>query len=363
MLVTSGGLLRCARNDSLLTTDYCLLSTCKEPTMDYQLLADKSLRGESLTRDECREVLATPAESLLPLLDAAYRVRKTYFANRVMIHLILNAKSGLCTEDCSYCSQSAVSTAAIDVYPLLDEETMVEGARKAQEAKAIRYCIVTSGQAPNPGELERLCKAVRRIKETVGISICTSLGFLDEASAKALKEAGVNRYNHNFNASPSYYSRICTTHTFQDRLETLRQARRAGMELCCGAIFGMGESEEDIIDTSLALKELSPNSIPVNFFNPVPGTPFAGISYLTPLKCLSILSLVRLLNPDREIRAAGGREHHLRMLQPLALYPANSIFVSGYLTTPAQKPDEAWRMITDLGFEVQQEVSGEIAVR
>ncbi|MBI4332785.1 MAG: biotin synthase BioB [Chloroflexi bacterium] len=331
--------------------------------MKYLDFAEKALRGEALSREECRQALAAPAGELLGLLDAAYRVRKTYFSNRVMLHLILNAKSGLCTEDCSYCSQSAVSAAPIDAYPLLDEEAMVEGARQARESKAVRYCIVTSGQSPTPGELDRLCRAVKRVKETVGISICTSLGFLDDAAARALKDAGVNRYNHNFNASRRFYSTICTSHGYQDRVETLRAARRAGLELCCGGIFGMGETEDDIIDSCLAFRELNPESIPINFFHPVPGTPLEKVEYLTPLKCLAILSLVRFLNPANEIRVAGGREYHLRMLQPLALYPANSLFVSGYLTTPGQSPEEAWRMITDLGFEVQQEVSGEIAVR
>lgn len=331
--------------------------------MDYTNLADKSLRGEALSRGECRAVLATAPEDLLKLLEAVYQVRKAHFGNRVMIHLILNAKSGLCSEDCSYCSQSAVSTAPIETYPLLDEDTMVEGAKKAQECKAIRYCIVTSGQAPGPEELDRLCRAVRRIKETVGISICTSLGFLDEASAKALKEAGVNRYNHNFNASPTFYSKICHSHSYQDRVHTLRLARSAGLELCSGAIFGMGETDNDIVDTCMAFRELKPESIPINFFHPIAGTPLEKVEYLNPLKCLAILSLVRFLNPATEIRAAGGREYHLRMMQPMALYAANSLFVSGYLTTGGQQPDEAWQMIRDLGFEVQQEVSGEIAVR
>lgn len=331
--------------------------------MKYLELAEKALNGQPLTQEECRQVLATPAERLLELLDAVYQVRKACFSNKVMLHLIMNAKSGLCTEDCSYCSQSAIATAPVDSYPLLDEEAMLEGAKKAQESKAIRYCIVTSGQSPTPKELERLCRAVRRVKETVGISICTSLGFLDGASARALKEAGVNRYNHNFNASRRYYASICTTHSYQDRVETLRQARSAGMELCCGAIFGMGETEDDVIDSCFAFRELNPESIPINFFHPISGTPLEKVEYLTPLKCLAIISLVRFINPGNEIRVAGGREYHLRMLQPLALYPANSLFVSGYLTTPGQSPEEAWRMITDLGFEVEQEVSGEIAVR
>jgi biotin synthase len=334
--------------------------------MNYLSLAEKCLQGEVLARDECQAVLATPqsvSDGLLELLNAAYKVRQATFGNKVMLHLLINAKSGLCSEDCAYCSQAAVSTAAIDTYPLLDEKEILEGARRAQEARAIRYCIVTSGRAPTPAEVEHVCQAVRRIKKTVGISVCTSLGFLDEASARALKEAGVNRYNHNLNTSQRFYSNICTTHSYQERVETLRNARKAGLELCCGALLGMGESDDDIIDLAFTLRELSPESIPVNFYHPVPGTLLENVRYLTPLKCLSILCLFRFLNPRTEIRVAGGREYNLRMLQPLALYPANSIFVSGYLTTPGQNPDEAWQMITDLGFQVEQEVSGEVAVR
>ncbi len=331
--------------------------------MNYLSLSEKALRGEILSREECKAVLASPEGSLLELLNAAFHVRKARFANKVLLHMILNAKSGLCSENCSYCSQSAVSTAAIDSYPLMDEEEIVEGAFRAMEAKAIRYCIVGSGQSPTSKELERFCQAVKKIKNKVNISICTSLGFLTEADARALKEAGVNRYNHNLNTSQRFYSDICTTHSYEERLETLHNARKAGLELCCGAIFGMGETEDDIIDLSLDVRELAPASIPVNFFHAVPGTPLENIHYLTPLKCLSILCLVRFLNPGTEIRVAGGREHHLRMLQPLCLYPANSLFVSGYLTTPGQQPEEAWQMITDLGFQVEQEVSGEIAIR
>ncbi|MDP2719835.1 MAG: biotin synthase BioB [Dehalococcoidia bacterium] len=331
--------------------------------MNYKTLAEKALRGEIPSREECRKVLAVPREQLLDLLAAAYMVRKAHFDNRVLLHMILNAKSGLCTEDCSYCSQSAVSSAAIDSYPVLDEESMVEGAVKAKEARAIRYCIVASGQAPGSKELDRFCRAVTRIKSAVDISICTSLGFLDASAARALKEAGVDRYNHNLNTSRRYYGDICTTHSYQERLETLRNARDAGLELCCGALFGMGETEDDITDLCFSLRELNPASIPVNFFHPVPGTPLEEVRYLTPLKCLAILCLVRFINPATEIRVAGGREHHLRMLQPLSLYPANSLFVSGYLTTPGQSPQEAWQMVSDMGFEVVQEVSGETAVR
>jgi biotin synthase len=331
--------------------------------MNYTLLADKALNDQPFTQEECLEVLRTPEEDILLLLQAAYMVRKTYFGKKVYLHMLLNAKSGLCSEDCSYCSQSKVSNAEIEKYPLLDEKAILEGAYAAKKARAKRYCIVSSGKAPNQKELERLQKVVKTIKKEIGIDICTSLGFLTEEEALALKNAGVNRYNHNLNASERFYSSICTTHSFQDRVQTLHHARAAGLELCCGALFGMGEQDADIIDTLLALREIAPDSIPINFFNPIKGTPLDSVNYLTPLKCLNILCLTRFLNPRIEIRPAGGREFHLRSLQSLALFPANSLFVSGYLTTSGQTPEEAWKMIEDMGFEVEEERSMEVATR
>ncbi|MFC1533573.1 biotin synthase BioB [Thermodesulfobacteriota bacterium] len=189
------------------------------------------------------------------------------------------------------------------------------------------------------------------------------MGFLTEDDALALKDAGVDRYNHNLNASERFYSSICSTHTFDERIQTLLNARAAGMELCCGALFGMGERKKDVIDTVFALREIGPDSIPINFLHPVPGTPLEGTNQLTPMNCLVILCLVRFLNPRKEIRIAGGREYHLRSIQALALYPANSIFVSGYLTTSGQTPEQAWKMIEDMGFEVEEERSMEIATR
>lgn len=329
--------------------------------MDYEDLAQKSLDGQELTHEECRQVLRCPQEHMLELLQAAYRVRREYFGNRVLLHMLLNAKSGLCSEDCAYCSQSAVSRAPIDRYPLLDEDRIVGGARAALAARARRFCIVTSGAAPSEEEIGRLCAAAGRIKSEVGIDICTSLGYLTAGAARSLKAAGVNRYNHNINTSERHYAKICSTHSFGDRMESLRNARGAGLELCCGVLFGMGESEDDVIEAAKTLRKVKPDSIPVNFLHPVDGTPLGeagaasqGVA-LTPLRCLALLSLVRLLNPSTEIRAAGGREHNLRSLQPLALYPANSLFVSGYLTTSGQSPQEAWSMIEDAGFQVQQE--------
>jgi len=331
--------------------------------MDYQQLAEISLAGRTLSREQCRAVLVCPPSRLLELLQAAFRVRERHFGRRVIIQQLINAKSGLCPEDCAYCAQSAVSRADIERYPLLDEAKILEGAFRARESEALRYCIVTSGNAPNKNELESFCRTVRKIKEKVDIEVCASLGFLDEETARRLKEAGVTRYNHNLNTSARFYPRICTTHTYADRLRTLECARAAGMELCCGALFGMGESDNDIIDLAFVLRDVGAASIPVNFLHPVAGTALETTNYLTPLKCLVILCLVRFLNPATEIRMAGGREFHLRSLQPLGLYPANSIFVGGYLTTGGQTLEDARRMIGDLGFEVEPESVAKLATR
>lgn len=331
--------------------------------IDYLSLADKSLSGVILNSEECLSVLMTPPEKMLDLLQAAFKVREAYFGRKVIVQLLVNARSGSCSEDCAYCSQSALSTAEIDKYPLINEEEILAGAQAARKAKAVRYCIVTSGRAPGKENLERICRAASRIKRDIGISLCASLGFLDEKGARALKSAGIDRYNHNLNTSKSFYPGICSTHTYDERKETIFQAHKSGLELCSGALLGMGESDEDIIELAFALREFKPESIPVNFLHPVTGTALEKVDYLTPVKCLAILCLFRFINPQSELRASGGREYHLRSLQPLALYPANSIFVSGYLTTSGQKPEEAWKMIKDMGFEVEEEITRELAIK
>lgn len=330
--------------------------------MEYLQIAKKSLSGAVLNTDECLGILRTPPEQMLDLLQAAFKVREAYFGRKVIVQLLVNARSGSCSEDCAYCSQSALSSAEIDKYPLINEEEILAGARAAREAKAVRYCIVTSGRAPGIESLQTICRATSRIKRDLGISLCASLGFLDEKGARALKAAGIDRYNHNLNTSKDFYPRICSTHKYSERTETIFQAREAGLELCSGALLGMGESDEDIIDLALAFREFKPESIPVNFLHPIGGTALEKVDYLTPLKCLAILCLFRFLNPQSELRASGGREYHLRSLQPLALYPANSIFVSGYLTTSGQKPEEAWKMIEDMGFEVEKEITQKLAI-
>jgi biotin synthase len=321
--------------------------------VDYHEFAKKALHDELLSPVECQRVLDTPDEDLLALLQAAFTVRSHYFGKSVRLQMLQNAKSGACQEDCHYCSQSAISTASIERYNLLPQKQMLEGARQAAASKAQRYCIVISGRSPLDREIDEIAGAVRAIKQEIPIQICCSLGLMNEAQAKRLKAAGVDRVNHNLNTSEAYHASICTTHTFQDRLSTIRNARAAGLEICSGGIVGMGERDDDLIDLAMALRDVKPDSIPVNTLHPVAGTPLEHCNQLTPQRCLKVLCLFRFLHPRTEIRIAGGREHNLRSLQPLALYPADSIFVNGYLTTPGQPAPEVWSMIEDLGFTIE----------
>lgn len=323
--------------------------------VDYQDFAAKALRDETLTRSECQAVLDSPDERLLELLQAAFTVRSRYFGKTVHLQMLQNAKSGACQEDCHYCSQSAISTAPIERYNLLPQQEMIEGARQAAASKAQRYCIVISGRSPLDREIDEIAGAVRAIKQEIPIQICCSLGLMSEPQAKRLKVAGVDRVNHNLNTGEAFHASICTTHTFQDRLNTIQNARAAGLEICSGGIVGMGEKDEDLIDLAMALIDVKPDSIPLNTLHPATGTPLENCDNLTPQRCLKVLCLFRFLHPRTELRVAGGREHNLRSLQPLALYPADSIFVNNYLTTPGSPAPEVWGMIEDLGFKIEVE--------
>lgn len=320
--------------------------------LDFQECADKSLMDDPLTREEAAAILGSPDARLLELLSAAFRVRERHFGRTVRLQMLTNAKSGACQEDCHYCSQSSISTAPIDRYGLVSKERMLEGARRAARARAQRYCVVISGRSPLEREVDEIADAVRAIKREIPIQICCSLGLLDDAKARQLKAAGVDRINHNLNTSERYHPEICTTHTFRDRLATIQHARAAGLEICSGGIIGMGEQDEDVVDLAFALRDIRPDSIPVNMLHPVSGTPLEGCRRLTPQRCLKALCLFRFLHPRTEIRVAGGREFNLRSLQALALYPADSLFVDGYLTTPGEPAAAVWKMIEDMGFEI-----------
>jgi biotin synthase len=321
---------------------------------DWHALADRALAGERLSTDEALAVLRAPDEELLGLLDAAFRVRRQHFGLLVKLNMIVNAKSGICPEDCGYCSQSILSTAEIPKYSMLRSDVLVEGAREAWARKARTYCIVASGRGPSARELREVTDAVRRIKEEIPMKICACLGLLTREQAHDLAEAGVDRYNHNLNTAAGHHARITTTHTYGDRVATITAVKDAGISPCAGFIAGMGETEEQIVDIAFALRELEADSIPVNFLNAIDGTPLEDRDELDPRRCLKILALMRLVCPSKEIRVAGGREVNLRSLQPLAMYAANSIFVGDYLTTEGQAAHADWAMLEDLGFEIEE---------
>lgn len=319
----------------------------------WDQLADRVLAGEQLTREEGLDVLSSNDDELPALLAAAYRVRLKHFGHVVHLYYLRNAKSGLCPEDCTYCSQSKVSEAPIEKYVMQNEAKLLEGARAAAASNSRTYCIVASGRGPSDREVQHVASTVKKIKDELGLHICCCLGLLDEDQAKTLKAAGVDRINHNLNTSRGFHEEICTTHTYEDRLNTLRVARSAGLELCAGMIVGMGESHDDLVDVAFELRGLEVESIPVNFLNAIDGTPLEKTNELSPRDCLRALCLFRLTNPATEIRIAGGREVKLRSLQPMGLYPANSMFVSDYLTTKGQAAELDFEMIRDLGFQIE----------
>ena len=289
---------------------------------------------------------------LLDLLSAAWRVRHHHFGNTVQLFFLMNAKSGLCPEDCGYCSQSKVSEAEIPRYNLLSAPKLLEAAKLAAERQSKTFCIVISARGPSEREMDFVCQIVPEIKRQYDLNICACLGLLTPEQAQRLAAAGVDKVNHNLNTSERFYREICSTHTYSDRVATLAACRSAGLQLCSGGIMGMGESHDDLIDMALELRALSVESIPLNFLNSIDGTPLEGSSRLTPRDCLRGLAMMRLTNPAAEIRIAGGREIHLGSLQALGLYAANSMFVGDYLTTKGQLPEADYKMIEDLGFVI-----------
>lgn len=320
-------------------------------------LAEKSISQNGISRQDALSVIEAPDSELLALLAAVYKVRRYFKGNKVRIHILMNAKSGLCPEDCAFCSQSSTSKNPVKRYGIESKEEIIKAAYEAKKARAWKFCIVTSTRGPSDHEMNVICDAVKEIKEKVNIRICTSLGLLTDEQAHRLKDAGVDRFNHNLETSERLFPEICTTHSYQDRIDTVRKVQSAGMESCCGCIVGMGESDEDVVDLAFEFKKLNVTSIPVNFLNPRPGTQLDKYNSLTPQKCLKVLAMFRFVNPDKDIRVAGGREVNLRDLQPLALYAVNSIFTNGYLTTEGRTAEQDHKMIEDIGFEIEEEAT------
>ncbi|MFT9597892.1 biotin synthase BioB [Mesobacillus sp.] len=319
----------------------------------WKELAQGVLDGNELSDAEALSILECPDNELLELLQATYTIRHHYYGNRVKLNMIINTKSGMCPENCGYCAQSSVSDAPIQKYRMMDKDTILKGAEQAFNLNAGTYCIVASGRGPSEKEIDTVTSAVEEIKAKYGLKVCACLGILKPSQAERLKSAGVDRYNHNLNTSSNHHDTITTSHTYEDRVNTVKLVKNSGISPCSGVIIGMKETKQDVVDMARSLKVLDADSIPVNFLHAIDGTPLAGTDELNPRYCLKVLCLMRFINPTKEIRISGGREVNLRSLQPLGLYPANSIFVGDYLTTAGQETTADHKMLEDLGFEIE----------
>lgn len=286
------------------------------------------------------------------LFALANRVKDKFRGNNVDLCSIVNAKSGACTEDCSFCAQSAHSKTDKRVYPLLGKEEILSAASFAKDKGVKRFCIVTSGRRPSAKELDEICSFISDIRG-LGLLPCATLGMLDSAQLKQLKDAGLNRYHHNIETSEAYFSEICTTHTYKDKIKTIASAKSVGLSICSGGIFGLGETWEDRIDMAFALREIGVDSVPINFLTPIKGTLLGDRDLLSPLEALKIISIYRLILPECQIRVCGGRPITLREMNSYIFFAgADGLLLGNYLTTSGRKPDDDLQLITDMGLRI-----------
>lgn len=320
-----------------------------------QEMAKKVLAGGTLAADEAVKLAGAAGSDRYLLFAESARIRDTFVGATVHLCSIINAKSGRCAENCAFCAQSAHHDTGVEVYPLVDEDEIVRCAALAEQNGAGCYGIVTSGTKINKAdELDRVCRAVSRIKAETGISPSCSLGIMDEATALRLKNAGMETYHHNLETSRSFFPQICTTHDYEDDVATIRAAKATGLKVCCGGIFGLGESFAQRIEMALTLRELNVDSVPLNFLNPVAGTRLEAADNLTPLECLTIIAVYRFLLPDKRLSVCGGREKNLRELQSwMFLAGANGTMTGNYLTTPGRPPELDRQMLKDLELPVE----------
>lgn len=319
----------------------------------FDTLASRVLEGGELTREEALGVLFAPDSDTQKVVYAAFRIRRQFFDNSVRLHILCNAKSGMCPEDCKFCSQSSVSKSPISRYSLLNAGQLYERAVRAAERKAYKFCIVISARGPGDEEIKTVCEGVRRIKKDLPLKVCTSLGILRREQAFELKAAGVDTFNHNLETSPRNFPNICASHSFEDRVRTIQYVKEAGIGTCCGGIAGMGETPQDVVDLAFAVKKLDIESIPVNFLNPVKGTPLEKVRALSPAYCLRVLAIFRFVNPNKNVRIAGGREINLKEFQRESLKVCSSMFTEGYLTTPGNSYKRDLEMVQRAGFRIE----------
>ena len=310
----------------------------------------KVLGGGKISREEALFIASLSGQDILDLFASASRIREHFRGNTVDLCAIINAKSGACSEDCAYCAQSAKSTAEIKTFPLVDKERVLGKAREAKEGGAKRFCIVTSGKKTSVTDLEKIAEMVCAVRK-LGLLPCATLGLLSGEDLLQLKEAGLERYHNNLETSERFFPAICTTHTYQDKLKTIREVKSTGLSLCSGGIFGLGETWEDRIDMALALREIDPDSVPVNFLTPVKGTRLGLNKILDPFDALKIISLYRFILPDKEIRVCGGRLQTLGEFHAF-IFPAGAdgLLTGNYLTTLGRNFEDDLKLINQYGL-------------
>jgi biotin synthase len=321
---------------------------------EIQKIGDKVLEGGSVSMKEILPLLEAKGPDVMDLVAVANRVRVEFNGNEIDLCSLLNAKSGKCSEDCAFCAQSAHYQTDAPTYPLMNADQMVKEAKEAQKRRTGRFCLISSGRQLNDKEFEVILSGLNRIRKETTLDLDCSLGTLSEERAEALKRVGVTRYNHNLETAESHFSKICTTHSFQDRVQTIEVLKDQGFSICCGGIIGLGESPQQRLELAFSVKQLGIECIPFNILNPRPGTPLEHSEAIPPIEIIKTISLFRLVLPKGTIKIAGGREANLRDLQSLALLAgANGLIVGNYLTTPGRNAEDDLTMIKDVGFNIK----------
>ncbi len=310
----------------------------------------KVLDGELISRQDALSISSVSDNEIFDLFCSANMIREHFRGDRVDLCAIINAKSGACPEDCLYCAQSVRSSAEIKTFPLVEKSTVIEKASEARQGGAKRFCIVTSGKKASSRELEKIAEMISGVR-SLGLLPCATLGLLSGEELLQLKEAGLERYHHNLETSERFFPEICTTHTYQDKMKTIREVKSTGLSLCSGGLFGLGEKWEDRIDMAFALREIDPDSIPVNFLMPIKGTRLGTQETLHPLEALKIIALYRFILPDKEIRVCGGRMQTLGEFNSfIFLAGADGLLVGNYLTTSGRDFEDDLKLISQFGL-------------
>ena len=315
-------------------------------------IVKRTLAGGSITPEEALRLSEAEGTGIYDLFRAASRLKEHFVGNEVHLCSIINAKSGRCAEDCAFCAQSAHHKTDAPIYPLVREEQMVESARLAETNGSACFGIITSGTTVKGAELEQILSALRRIRKETTILPSCSLGIIDEETARKLKDAGMDTYHHNLETAESFFPSICTTHEYQDDVDTVRAVKKAGVKVCSGGIFGLGESAAQRVEMAFTLKDLDVDSVPMNFLNPIEGTRLEGAANITAMECLKTVALYRMILPDKRITVCGGREKNLRDLQSWIFFAgANGTMIGNYLTTLGRNVDTDLTMFSDLGLK------------